>query len=87
MTIVSSYFLLCSLDKTLIFVNACLPNTGAVVSLENDLFEVDESASYVSICIVLKTPIKRDIEFNLIVSNGSAIGENSFLLWIVHIRC
>ena len=55
------------------------------MSLENDVFHVEESASYVSICIVLKTSLKRDVEFNLIVLNGSAIGENSFLWWTVSV--
>ena len=83
MTIVSFFTLCCTTLVTKARVNTCLPDTGAVVSLENDVFEVEESASYVTICIVLKTPIKRDIEFNLIVLNGSAIGENSFLWWTV----
>ena len=81
--IVSNFMYCLDTMLELILVTICLSNTGAVVSLESDVFEVEESASYVSICIVLKTPIKRDIEFNLIVLNGSAIGENSFLWWTV----
>ena len=48
--------------------------TGALVGLENDFFEVEESVSSFEVCVELKDPIKRNITVYLTVYERTAEG-------------
>ena len=52
-----------------------LTSVGAEVSLENDVFEYDENASNINICVRLKSSIKINIAFSLNILNGTALGK------------
>ena len=53
----------------------CDVSSAPQFSLESDLFEVTESNVNVSICVELKSNLKRDVGIYLAVDSGSAIGE------------
>ena len=54
----------------------------AKISLERDFYEVYEVGGPVGldVCVILKTPIKRNITFHLDYANDSAIGEQFNIL-------
>ena len=51
--------------------------TGALVGLESDFFEVEESISSFDICVELKDPIKRNITIYLTVFERTAAGNSA----------
>ena len=53
---------------------------GAKITLYDSYYKAREDVGSVDICVLLKTDIKRDIDFELSVNDISAQGENSYNL-------
>jgi len=50
--------------------------TGALVGLENDFFEVEESVSSFNVCVELKSPIKLNITIHFTAFERTALGKS-----------
>ena len=49
---------------------------GAKITLDDSFYKVNEDGGSVYVCVLLKTEIKRDIEFTLTVTDLTAQGEH-----------
>jgi len=50
--------------------------TDALVGLENDFFEVEESVSSFNVCVELKNPVKLNITIHFTAFERTALGKS-----------